>query len=289
MNIFQNILTIKYHQYQINSIKILKNGKLSSSSNDGKFIIYNKIDYSKELEIKECDSIYFHIELDYENLIILCDENKMKIIKLTSNTSYKIFQIIEKINGFISKIIEINNNKFISLSNNNCLKIWKLNDENKYYCIYLLKSISDKNLECSDIMLIKNNELISINNNDEFIKFWEIKNDKLNFIHSIKNINCKTMIKKDDLILIGGDLLHGISIININNHCLKNKLNCEENGIITSILLLSNGNILISLEQFNEKYYNPLIEYHIQNNKMIKIKYIDPKNILINKFYRNKK
>ena len=97
------------------------------------------------------------------------------------------------------------------------------------------------------------------------------------------------MIKKDDLILIGGDLLHGISIININNHCLKNKLNCEENGIITSILLLSNGNILITLEQFNEKYYNPLIEYHIQNNKMIKIKYIDPKNILINKFYRNKK
>ena len=52
--------TFNFHSDYINQIILLKDGRIASSSNDKSIIIYNKINYSIQLQIKNLDDCVYN-------------------------------------------------------------------------------------------------------------------------------------------------------------------------------------------------------------------------------------
>ncbi len=59
----------------------------------------------------------------------------MKIIKLIEEDKYQIEQTLKEHSNSVYKIIEIKENKLISITKDKTIKIWKLNNEKKFECI----------------------------------------------------------------------------------------------------------------------------------------------------------
>ena len=82
----------------------------------------------------------------------------MSIIKLIGEDKYQIEQILQGHTSNIRKVIEIKENELISVSYDKTMKIWKLNNENKFECI---KTINFQNSESyCNILKLNENEFI---------------------------------------------------------------------------------------------------------------------------------
>ena len=56
----------------------------------------------------------------------------MKIIKLIGEDKYQIEQTLQAHTNTVYKVIEIKENELISISSDKTMKIWKLNNKNKF-------------------------------------------------------------------------------------------------------------------------------------------------------------
>ena len=123
--------TLSHHSGAVNQIILLKDGRLASSSNDKKIIIYNKENYSIELKIDKFDSEVSNIiQINNGNIIASLTSGFIYILKLAS-TSYEIIQKIQAHGSCVRKTIEIKDGRLISCSDDKTIKIWKLNN-NQY-------------------------------------------------------------------------------------------------------------------------------------------------------------
>ena len=125
----------------------------------------------------------------------------MKIIKLIGEDKYQIEQTLQGHTSDVYKIIEIKENELISISLDKTMKIWKLNNENKFECI---TTIYFQNSESScNILRLNENEFVTSSYEDKYIKFWNSNN--YSNIATINNIeSCWTW---KNMCLLENDLL----------------------------------------------------------------------------------
>ena len=93
----------------------------------------------------------------------------MKIIKLIGEDKYQIEQTLQAHTDYVCKVIEIKENELISVSKDKTMKIWKLNNENKFYCINTI-TFQNTNSNCN-ILKLNDNEFVTSADNDKCIKF----------------------------------------------------------------------------------------------------------------------
>ena len=74
-----NKKTLNVHTNYVNNIIVLNDGRLCSCSSDQKMIIYNK-NYEIDLTIKDNCNIYYHSQLNNNDLISCCKDNTLKYI-----------------------------------------------------------------------------------------------------------------------------------------------------------------------------------------------------------------
>ena len=185
-NILNNKIsnTLNYHKDAVNQIILLKDGRIASSSNDKSIIIYNKEDYSIQLQIKNLDSYVYNIIQGSNDYIFASIENgTISIFKLTSLTSYQNIQNIKAHNNHVRKIIELKDGRYVSCSYDKTIKIWKFNNNE----LILDKTLNQDN-QISSIMELKENEIISTPNGNSSIIFWNI--NELKIISQINQIEC---------------------------------------------------------------------------------------------------
>ena len=238
-NILNNKIsnTLNYHTDSVNQIILLKDGRIASSSNDNSIIIYNKEDYSIQLQIKNLDSYVYNI-IQGSNGYIFASlySGTISIFKLTSLTSYQNIQNIKAHNNAVNKIIELKDGRYVSCSYDKTIKIWKFNNNE----LILDKTLNQDN-SISSIMELKENEIISTPYGNSSIIFWNI--NELKIISQINQIECRgvwNIISKllNDIIIVGGTKY----IYLINNYNLINKI--EINSNCYSVCYLYDGSIL---------------------------------------------
>ena len=273
INYNKNYLTTHLHTLEVFTLLILQDGRLSSSSDDGKLIIYNKNNKDADLIISEHDkdTLSYHIQLKNGNLVTCSYNHSIKIIQLIGKKNYKLFQPITKHTDKVLKILEYKENNIISCSYDKTMKIFILEND-IYTCIQSIDinySLGDD----SNLLFIKNHsEILTSSNEKKYIKFWNIKNiNDIQLIARISNIPCS--IWPNSMTLIGGKLIigtknDGIFIINLK----KNKIICNvETDIehICTVISLINGNLMIG---GRDDEGQSIIEYKFENDKLIKIK-----------------
>ena len=121
--------TLTEHKGEVNQIILLKDRRIASSSNDRSIIIYNKENYTVELKIDHLEKEVFNImQANNGYIIATLTSGSILIFKLTSLTSYELIQKIMAHNGYVRKMLELEDNKFISCSDDKTIEIWKFND-----------------------------------------------------------------------------------------------------------------------------------------------------------------
>ena len=181
LNEIQNSINLSKHiqiidnnlflENNINKIYNLKNGIICFISDNFIYFINNIFEFSIQLTIKE-NNIIKLIQLKNENILLLC-LNEIKIIKLNSLNSYSIIQILT--NNQIIDILEINDLKLISISKDKKFIIWDLNEQNKYYNLKIINI--DNNINEGRLKLINDDKFILLN--ESYINFYKINNNNI--------------------------------------------------------------------------------------------------------------
>ena len=148
------------------------------------------------------------------------------------------------------------------------MKIWKLNNENKFECIKTINFQNSEN-DCN-ILKLNENEFVTSSCSDKCIKFWN-SNDYSN-IATINNIEIeltyKTMcLLENDILCVGGDNSKGFYLIKISTHKLIK--NIPGPKIIWSINECLDGLFLCSI--IDEKGNNCLVKYKYEEQNLKKI------------------
>jgi WD40 repeat protein len=168
-------------------VKLLNDGRLAVGGYQNIKIYNNLNNFKISCILKDIsNNVVDMINLE-DGRIITCSEDKtMKMIKV-DNEKYTVEQTLQGHNGYVVKIIEFNKNELISISNDNSMKFWNINKENRNFtCI---KSVTFQNGQnyYIGILKIKENEFVTVSNGDNTIKFWNYTNYSL--IKEIKGIN----------------------------------------------------------------------------------------------------
>ncbi len=267
-NFSNNFKILKYHKERVNYLGILKDGRLVSCSNDKTINIYKKNTFEIQLSIKEdLNGIVWFTQSKDERLIT-CSPQNIKIIKLIEDNKYQIDQILKDHSDGARKIIEIKDNELISVSYDKTMKIWKLNNENKYECI---KSIIFQNQKsCCSILKLNEKEFITSSCEEKILKFWN--SDDYSFIDNIKDIETFwgpqiLCLINDDILCVGGKNSKGFLLIKISTHqVIKNIIGIQS---INSIFKCSDGLILCSI--IDDKGNNNLVKYKYEGEDLKKI------------------
>ena len=274
--------TLTVHKGEVNQIILLKDRRIASSSNDRSIIIYNKENYTVELKIDNLEKEVFNImQANNGYIIATLTSGSILIFKLTSLTSYELIQKIMAHNGYVRKMLELEDNKFISCSDDKTIKIWKFNDNQ----LMLENTLNNKD-KISSILEIKDNIIVSTPWENGAVVFWNIKESQI--ISESEKIDCQwcwNILKKisNEFFVVGGKkYIYLFSIVNYN---LTSKI--EIDSQCYSICCLSDGTILTGHENGYIKQYNfinnelKLIAQKKHHNGIIRVIYQLNNNLIL--------
>ena len=225
----KQINSIESHTDIINSLSKFPSGNIISVSSDKSIKIYDKnLKVIQNIENAH-DKDIFDLSIKDENNFVTCsNDHKIKTwiktkIKEKDEYSFNLNQIINKAhNGCINKIIFCLNGNIISSGEDNKIKIWEEDNNNKYNCIKEL--IHDC---CVFSILLLQDKKILISSGKDRTKFWDLNN--YSNIFQIKQVICwnRNALKRfdEDKIIIGGDDDGIIIIISINEKKIIKEIN----------------------------------------------------------------
>ena len=268
-NFTDNFKTI--HGSSVYYLEKLNDGRLASYSEDHKFKIYSEDSFNENLSIYENSTFIIKsiCQLKDGRIALSSGSKNMSIIKLQERNKYIIDQALEGHNEATIKIIEIRKNELISISFDTNMRIWKLNNENKFECIKVIKFSNIKTW--GNILKINESEFVTSSCTEKCLKFWNSNNysniSKINNIetsfYSRQNMN----LIKDDILCVGGDNSKGFYLIKISTHqIIKNIIGPK---VIYSVSKCLDGLILCSI--IDEKGNNSLVKYKYEEDNLKKI------------------
>ena len=261
-NIKQCISIIKMN-YNIIYLDKLNDCSLVCCSNK-QLIIFKKNLFEIQYKLTEnLNNINSFTILENKRIIICLNNGTMKIIKLKEK-EYIVEQILKGHSYSIMKVIEYKKNKLASISEDNVIKIWELNNnENKFIPIFKIVSYySDYSFY--NIIKINENEFVTSSTKEKNLKFFDTHNFKnisiINNIEMTWTLNSICLLNKNFLCVCGINC-KGFYIIQISNHQLiKNIVGPK---IIWSIIKCSDDLFLCSL--IDKKDNNSLIKYEFKD------------------------
>ena len=140
-----------------------------------------------------------------------------------------------------------------------------------------IKDINVANTSLS-LYLINNKKFVAAFSDVETLNFYDIKNEKINLLSSLKNISCSygrkicTLIN-DNILIVGGINQKGFYLINLKKFEVIGIINDYNINRVHSIIKLKNGNILVGLA--DEKWDCNIYELKFENNKFLKIRELE--------------
>ena len=197
------ITYIKNHSNKsIYTILILKDKRISCTSDQNKIDIYNQTTFEINISIKINEKCLTNLNQLKDGNLIIGTEKSIFIFGILKFSYFVVFNI--NLKEFIHKIIELNNNNLISCGKNSLI-LWENHS--------IFKNFLDKKNYSKKILLKKFDifDAIEINKNEivfktfDFIIFWEIKsNKKLNQIKIKSSLSYSTFNKINKQILFFG-------------------------------------------------------------------------------------
>lgn len=252
------------HVNTIFSLTFMRDGRLVSSSYDGKVVLYELTTFQPDIIISnegsyyEFQSMYTICGLRNGNLACSC-KHLIYIWEINGKKFKKIYTL-EHVN-FVLKIIELEDGKICSCSYKE-IKIW--DNKRNYQCIQILL----EHRHWVNSVLETNNYILSAGNEDETIlNIWN--KSTYQFVKVIKGIHCvgNNGLSKlsDETVIIGGDSeLYTVDILSFETKSYKS----EKFGRVESVCVLSKEKVLVGNNLGTIIWFSLLLNQIILSSKV---------------------
>ena len=148
------IYTLNCHKGNVLCFTLLNDGRLVSGARDKLIIMYNKLNYTPDLIIKEHrGGVYCINQLSSGKVVSCSEDNTIKLFTIKGN-EYKIIQSLENHSNEVFKIIELNNKSLVSCSADSSILFYS-KDGSKYKKDYEISNDGS----CSSVIQTQNNEI----------------------------------------------------------------------------------------------------------------------------------
>lgn len=254
----QTIIALKLHIHKTiyndgekNSMCFLRDGRLVSGG-PKKIVVYSKNNFHSDIVINNSGNAYIVCGLSNGNLASGDRDDKLVRIYEIDGNQYKKIYTLRGHNDIINKIIELENGKLCSCSEDKTIKIW--DDKNYYNCIRTLTG-NENNVRN---IIEMNDYIISCGGGkDNSITIW----NKSTY-HSIKTLkdiysrsrSALSKLKKNKIILGGVDKLFILDILSFQYKSFHD----GRLGYIDSICVMKEDRILIGNDKGMISCYDSL-------------------------------
>ena len=220
----KKIFKINFHEDWIRSVHIFPSGNIISVSDDKSINIFDGSTYKIIQNIPYAHTHYIiNLSIKDENNFATCslDYNINIWTKKDNNQFIKDKSIIKAHKLKINDIIYLLNNKIISCSDDNTMKIWELYNKGYHLLTFIkLKFISDNKSILSLLLIEDKNIIVNAGGNGTF--FWKINKKGMSIIKLICHFidasctskNGLKRIDEDRIIMGSKEKLNIISITN---------------------------------------------------------------------------
>lgn len=239
---FNNLKILTQHSDIVNTLIVLKDGRLASCSNDKTIKVYNQITYHCDITIKGHKYAIYYITQLFNTKLVSCSADKSIKIWVIFEFSYQCEYTIDNAHdNVIMKVIQLSNNKIASCSYDGTIKAWNSNSPYNH----IITLTEKKNSLISSIIQLNGKEILISGSNE--IRIWNLLIYQCET--KIKNVSCtspNSLIEvKNKNIIVGGKGL--FVILNMKYEIVKM---IENYGIgeINSIVKLKDGDFLLGNE-----------------------------------------
>lgn len=219
------------HNKQINILYKMKDNRVLSGSNDKRIMVsflFNKLLVPMAELIGHDSSVFSLTELDNGRLV---SGDFMGFMILWEESNFNLIKKIRPHSRMISKITDLNDEKFASCSFDSLINIYN-------YELEVIKVIKENTGMCYDMVISKEeNLLITCSNNSRIISFSANNNfEKLNEKKEEEKYMYSIIISKQKEVLISAGNVIKIYDLNLN---LKKNVNTNHCSSITKIIQLN--------------------------------------------------
>lgn len=266
-NSFLNRIELKVtkndHASDITSLCITSDNKLLSCSGDHTIKIYDIKSFECENTIQAHEKSILYISLlDDGNLVSASVDQTIRVWE-PENGTYKLMQTLRGHTNSVCKAIQLSNNRIGSCSCDKTIKIWNATDE--YKCVQTLEGHS---CTVASLIELKNNKYLVSGGtgSDKTIRFWNNSTyecEKVVEHGCCMNSNSLLEISRDRIIVGDGGK---VSIINISNFELEQRINLGEEGEIWSLIEFNDNSVICGTDKGN------LIDLNVDEGKIASVK-----------------
>jgi len=253
------ILKLKYHTGSIYCSTLLKDGRFATGSSDASIIIFNNKVFKPDLIINDNRAVKCLIQLK-SGILASCSCDKTIKLYNIKKKEYQVIQTLKYHTGWVNKLIELNNNKLVSCSDDANI-IFYIKNNNEYIKDHQFKTKGSNNY----LIQTKENEICfdEYHSSEYSICFFDLLERKI--ITRINNIGwCGnfTMISKD-LLMITGE--NKILITNINSYNIIRTIDVPNSSNILDVCMLNENQFLTCDDNEN------IIQWKIEGDNLILI------------------
>lgn len=255
---------IKQLSDSINCVCLYTDGRIVLCSDDKTIKVFNKHNYSCELNIKgHTSKVYYISLLNSGNLISSSSDFTMRVWEIKYKT-YKCIKIITGHSYIVYKAIQISDNRICSCSIDETIKIWSDSD---FSCLY---TINVKNFPLRSVIELSNQKYIVSGSSeyDETLRFWNTSTYELE--KSIEDCRCcwnNSLVEISDKFLVVGGY-NKIVIVNYLTFLKEREIKIENEENIFSIVKLNGKNNVVILSTAK----GHLVSVNISTHNMISVK-----------------
>lgn len=248
---FTTIDSIDYHDDFIETIILLNDGRLASSSNDKTInIIDINNDYFLDLTIDKFENEVPSIcQLEDNEIVSFSEDLSIKIWIINKNDFQLVFTIENAHKDSANKVISLTNKRFASCSFDNDIKIWKGSTPYSDIPIAVLNGHTNV-VRC--IYQLKEQEILVSGSDDETLRVWSlITYQCITTLNKINCYDCHSIAEDNSHLFIGG--YEQLTLINKATLVVDMIIKDKEFSMVLSFVILSdvvlcgcqNGKILI--------------------------------------------
>lgn len=253
---------------QIIFLFLLKDGRLSTYLRNKIIKIYNpNNDYVCDITIIKPHKMGIRAICQlYDETFVTCSGKEIKFWSISSDAYECLFTLTNPYEDFINKVVSLPNNHLASCSNDKTIKIWNMN---KPYNTTAIKIMEGHTNNVTSLKYFKEKNFLISGAYDSTLRIWNMNTYQcVNIVKNVDDCHNNIIYQIDnERFLVGGST---ITVLNINNFNIEEKIKNEKIGFISSFVKLRDNNTVICGEEtgqfglfnINTKEYNCINTTH---------------------------
>ena len=282
LSLLKEEVSLTDYKGNINTLQLLKDGRLASCSSEYSIKIFSLITYKCELSLSgHTNTVTYVSQLENGKLLSSSYDNSIKIWNL-KGMEFSCESTIQAHDHWVIKIIPLTGNRMASCSKDKKIKIWKSDAP-----FDLVSTLLGHTFWVNSIIQLKDQDILVSGSSgmDGTIRVWSLVSYEC--IQVICNVCCcyrNGLLEFENKVIVGGQ--KRIKIVNLTSYKIDHMIEDDNLGFVSAFGILRDGSVLCGcgagkLFQLNPNSYSCyLVKENAHSSDVVSIIELDDSSFI---------